>query len=256
MPLPDCYIDSTRFVLDKARITYADYHNPENVKLGCASLLKPLYLWSAAHSKPFQYQDADWASLTQQAITASSNEAINKIWKECGALPILSQLTNLTGVDFGQTPIKSWGSLKIDADMVARAYGAMLTATAENNSAGHVLALMKQVKPSQTFLLANIVNRYCPEQFKDIGIKCGWYVDPEQCRLRAHAVVMVELGNEKVFGFVILTSVLVGKELVSSYLKTYDKGEEVLAIHEAIAGNLIREELSRLLHLRLNHTKA
>ena len=253
MPLPDCYIDSTRFVLDKARITYADYHNPENVKLGCASLLKPLYLWSAAHSEPFQYQD--WASLTRQAITVSSNEAMNKIWKECGALPILSQLTNLTSVDFGQTAIKSWGSLMIDADMVARAYGALLTATKDDNSAAQMVALLKQVKSNQTFLLADVVKRYYPKQFENIGIKCGWYVDPEQCRLRAHAVVIVERGNEKVFGFVILTSVLVGKELVSSYLKTYDKGEEVLAIHEAIAGNLIREELSRLLHLRLNHTK-
>ena len=249
MNLSNIFIDSTHFAIDKSNISCADYSCTKKTKLACASLLKPLYMWSVSHLETFDYPQQDWSQMVQQAVTLSSNNVTTEIWNKYGASTVLTQLENMTAINFFKTGITSWGNVQINADMVARGYGAMLIATTADQEAAKIAELMKKVPQYQTFGLINLASKHCGVPVGDIGIKCGWYIDELTNRLRTHAVVTVKLRDDRYKGFVILTSIRISPELTESYLKTYREGTEVLPIHEELSGSILRDELTRLLLL-------
>lgn len=248
MNIPKVYVDSTRFIIDDGKVSCASNQKTSGGKLACASLLKPLYMWSAAHLEPYKYEEEKWLKLAEQATTTSSNNATNAIWDSLGAATILHKLNELTQAEYTTSSSLTYGSVEVNSTMVAHSYASLLMASAHDTPAAKIVAWMKQVKSDQTFGLRDEIDIFYSGLLIGVGVKCGWYVDQADCRLRTHAVIFAELDASTTLGFVILTSVLVTRCIVNDYLSEYETGQEVLGIHEKISGKLLREELRALLN--------
>ena len=237
-------IDSTWFVVDKGVPTVQGV--PSEERLRCASLLKPLYSWSAIKLNPFEKAPESWANLAQKAITVSSNTATTEMWEKCGADNIIGNLMTMTGMLWAYSPgYYGWGSVAINALDVAKAYCALLQA--KDPEAAQILSWMTEVDNKQTFGIKSMPQKALKLDSSSIASKAGWYVDEKELRLRTHLVFICKLSDQQYVGLVMLTAKAVKKEFMNNYLAQYKHGEEVIGIHQSLMAATLKTEALRLL---------
>ena len=215
--------------------------------LKCASVCKPLFVWSASKINPYFNDSITWKAVAKEAVAVSSNQAMQIIWDACAGDAIISQLQTQSGINFKlDNQLLTWGSLPITASKLASAYGAMIGCQTIDTDARVILQWMTMVPGTQTFGLRSLAAEVFNVKPNNIGIKCGWYIDKETLLLRTHACVYIKLSETYTVGISILTAAAVSAHTLAEYLSAYKYGDEVLHIHEQYAGRTLREEAKRL----------
>jgi hypothetical protein len=127
---------------------------------------------------------------------------------------------------------------------VARAYGAL--AAADDELAARLLDWMRGVAAEQTFGVRDVLAERLGAQPGRVAVKCGWFTDSDEPRIRTHAAALAEIAEGRI-GTVVLSAVPVEEPTRRSYAALYEKGGEVLPIHEAAAGPVLRAATAQAL---------
>jgi hypothetical protein len=215
-------------------------------RLRCASVLKPLVFWAADRLEPLRSDPARWERLARDAVVVSANAPTVEAWESCGGARLLDALAERVGVGFeleagGE---RSFGRVLVDAADVARGY-ASLAASAQA-SAGRLLGWMRAVPERQTFGVRPIVARRLGVPQSAVAVKCGWFCDSDEQRIRTHVVTVTHTPAGAV-GTVVLTALAFGEADRQAYAAAYSDGDEVLGWHERCAGEIVRAAGARAL---------
>ena len=245
-------------IVDGAAFTvWASDPEPQITQLGqpaqrvrCASVLKPLYFWAASTLPEFSDDPDGWAELAEPAVTVSSNDPTAAIWQSCTPDALLDAIARLTGVRWQSDPSaeRSFGRVLVRADEVARAYAALaVSAWSEDAAAGRLLGWMRAVPDRQTFGARSAAAQALGAGPADVGVKTGWYIDPDETALRTHAVTVTVTADGSARGTAVLTALPVSETVRAGYATTYVHGEEVLPIHWDVAAETISRTTASLL---------
>jgi hypothetical protein len=98
---------------------------------------------------------------------------------------------------------------------------------------------MLDVPDRQTFAVRPLVARSLGVAESRVGVKCGWFCDTDECRVRTH-VVTVTSTAAGVIGTVVLTALPAAEAFRRAYTDLYRYGDEVLELHEQHAGVTVR----------------
>ncbi len=240
---PAIEIDSTWFKITGSQKVFADYN--DHLTLRCASLLKPLYMWAAASIEPYKSDYLSQERLAREAVVVSSNTSTTIVWETAGPKNILKRMHELTGnywdFDKGRN---TWGGIRINARSVAEAYACLVIS--RDSCAKQIIEWMKEVPEEQTFGLRSTLAQHLGCKKDEIGIKCGWFINEDETKLRTHAVTLIPLPNGDLLGSVVLTASPMSHESRKSYARKYIKGAEVLGIHTEAAGKTLTDETKRI----------
>ena len=228
--------------------------NSADKKLRCASVIKPLYMWAASHLEPYKNDVDTWENLAKAAVTSSSNQATTFVWDACGRNEILQSLTSLTNISWlEQNSAAYWGTVQIDAYSVAASYAEMFRQANTDRSAQLISGLMTMVEPTQTFGLKSVVQAELNVEQDQVAVKCGWYLDDDEEKIRTHAVTVTKLPDSEILGTVVLTALRVDQQIKDTYKTIYAQGDNILSLHEKVAGQTLRNETKRMLQLALQY---
>jgi hypothetical protein len=208
-------------------------------RLRCASLLKPLLFWAAGQLEPFSAHTERWAQLAREGVVVSANDPTVEAWRLCGGERLLGWLSERTGIRLPLEPggERSFGRILVTASDVARAYAAL--ARADDEHAARVLDWMCQVPAHQTFGVRDpLVERLSVPPTR-VAVKCGWFLDADERRIRTHVAAIAQIPSGQVLT-VVLSALPVDEPTRGTYAARYQSGEEVLPIHEVLAGCTLR----------------
>jgi hypothetical protein len=220
------------------------------VRVRCASVLKPLYLWAASTLPAFRDDPDGWAELAEPAVTVSANDPTVTVWQSCGPDALLDTIARLTGVRLHSDPSveRSFGRVLVHADEVVRAYAALaVSAWSEDAAAGRLLGWMRAVPDRQTFGARTAAAQALGVREADVGVKTGWYIDADETALRTHAVTVTVTADGAARGTAVLTALPISETVRAGYNSTYVQGEEVLPIHWDVAAETISRTTASLL---------
>jgi hypothetical protein len=244
-------IDGAAFVVPGAgsepRITHL---GPPAHRVRCASLLKPLYFWAASTLLAFRDDLDGWAKLAEPAVTVSANDPTVAIWESCGPDALLDSIARLTGVQLHSDPSaeRSFGRVLVQADEVARAYGALaVAARSDRDVALRLCTWMRQLPERQTFGARAAAAHQLGVSPEEVGVKSGWYIDTDETALRTHAVTVTVTADGTAHGTAVLTALPISDAVRAGYATTYVQGEEVLPIHWDVAAETISRTTASLL---------
>lgn len=252
----DDYIDCSWFKLIPNENEYELFvqSNSAGEKLRCASVIKPLYMWAASYLAPYKNDTDAWEKLAEPAVTKSSNQATTLVWDRCGRDEILQSLTRLTNVSWlEQNSAAYWGTVKIDAYSVAASYAEMFRQANNDRAAQLVTNFMTMVVPTQTFGLKSIVHKKLNVELDQIAVKCGWYLDDDEEKIRTHAVTVTKLPNGEIVGTVVLTAFKVDRQIKDSYKNIYAQGDKIVLLHEEVAGPTLKNKTNHMLQAALQY---
>ncbi|MCG5212049.1 hypothetical protein [Streptosporangium sp. KLBMP 9127] len=213
-----------------------------DLRLRCASLLKPLYGWAAAHCHgPYAADPAKWRADAEPAVLRSDNPATLRLWWSAGPQAILGTLRERTGVTWqvsGADP--TWfGGVEAAADEVVTAYGALALAAAGGDPAAEAtLSWMRQAE--HTFAIAETVAAGLGRAAAEVGVKCGWYGRPDEAGLRTHAVAVAPSGDGIAVVAALTAMPYPDEGERAAYRSMVAGGEPVVGEHERLAGELLR----------------
>ncbi|HYH29519.1 MAG TPA: serine hydrolase [Pseudonocardia sp.] len=201
------------------------------VRLRCASVLKPLLVWAAGGP-------ADG----EQAIRHSDNAATNRVWHGAGPPRILDRLADATGVRWrpaGADP--TWfGGIEVSATELVTAYGALARAATGDPAAARVLGWMRAVAPEQAFGVPDALAAALGVDAAAVAVKAGWFGHPDETALRTHAAAVAERDGEIVV-VAALTALPRPDVDRDRYRRDVHAGRDVGAVHERLAGRLLRD---------------
>jgi hypothetical protein len=226
----------------------------DQIRLRCASVLKPLLFWVAANSAVFAGDRQRWRRLAEPAVTVSDNAATIELWDACGGDWLLAGIADATGVRW---PLerggrRSFGRVLVRADELALAYAAMARASGSGDeAAGLLLAWMRQVPDQQGFGVRQAAADALRVPAGSVGVKAGWFCDSDEQALRTHAVAVIARPEH---GDVLVTAVVTAVEPDQAdrarYEQLYNEGAEVLPLHQRYAGSAICSATAALLDAR------
>lgn len=216
-------------------------------RIRCASLLKPLFVWAAAHSAgPYRADPARWAADGELAIVHSDNAATNRIWLGTTPAQVLGWLAGATGVGWrppGVDPL--WfGTVEVSAVEVVMAYGVLCRAAVGDPAAARVLDWMRAVVPEQGMGVPGEVAAALGVEPGAVAVKAGWYGHTDETCLRTHAVAVAERGTGAT-----AETVVVAALTALTYPDATDReryrhgvvnGAPVADEHERVAGPVVR----------------
>ena len=192
-------------------------------------------LWAAATVAPYAGAAAAWERLARDAVTLSANDPTAHVWQACGAETLLDALARRTAValplEGGGT--RSFGRVLVTARDVARCYAAL--AASGDTAAGLVRRWMLDVPGRQTFGVRPPVARALGARAAQVAVKCGWFCDTDEERIRTHVVTLTATAAG-VTGTVVLTALPATAAVRRAYTAAYRDGDEVLGVHELHAG--------------------
>ncbi|MDF5752269.1 hypothetical protein [Spongiactinospora sp. TRM90649] len=220
-------------------------HGP--TRLRCASLLKPLYAWAAHPSLgtgPFP--EERWNATAEPAVRVSDNTATLDLWYSAGPRVILDRLAGRTGVNWVPSSADPhwFGGVEVTAEEVVTAYGAL--ALAEIGSDLAATALLTWMRGAeQGFGVPDVVAEAVGAAPGAVAVKCGWAGFADEIALRTHAVAVARSGPRAVV-VAALTAVpyIDGRD---AYAEGVATGDEMLDVHEAVAGGVLRALAGRTL---------
>jgi hypothetical protein len=216
----------------------------DDERLRCASVLKPLVFWAAAGLPPYVAAPQEWERLARDGVTVSANAPTVKAWQACSGWALLDFLEDRTGVRLALEPggERAFGRVLVSADEVARAYAGL--AACLDEPARRVRRWMLDVPDRQTFGVRPLVAGRLGVAPSQVAVKCGWFCDADEQRIRTHVVTITETGAG-IVGTAVLTALPVDEELRRAYAAAYREGDEVLALHEQHAGPTVRAATER-----------
>jgi hypothetical protein len=208
-------------------------------RLRCASVLKPLLFWAAGGLEPFGSESVRWKRLAMEAVTVSANGPTVEMWDACGGRSLLDALAAKTDVVVQLAPggSRAFGRVLVAASDVSQAYARL--AGSEERVPGRLLAWMREVPDRQTFGVRPAIARQLDVPPSSVAVKCGWFCDSDETRLRTQ-VVTVTTTPIAVVGTVVLTAIPIDESTRRTYADTYREGDEVLGVHERVAGATLR----------------
>ncbi|WP_028932659.1 serine hydrolase [Pseudonocardia spinosispora] len=204
-------------------------------RLRCASLLKPLFVWAAAHCDgPYRQDRERWSADAELAVRVSDNAATNRLWLGSTPPRVLDWIAEATGVRWrvpGADP--SWfGAVEVSAAEVVTAYGALSRAAAGDPDAASVLGWMRGVSPEQAFgVLASSA---------DVAVKAGWFGHVDETCLRTHLVAVVEEHGETLVVAALSALPYLDPADRARYRSKLVAGQPLEAEHERVAGPTLR----------------
>jgi hypothetical protein len=210
-------------------------------RLRCASLLKPLLVWAAAHTSPWAGDPEGWAAHGEDAVTRSDNAATNRIWHGTGPARLLDRLAAATGVRWtlpGGDP--TWfGGIEVSATEIVTAYGALARAAAGDPSAARVLDWMRRVAPEQSFGARAALAAGFGCEPGTVAVKAGWFGHAEETALRTHVVAVAERDGETVVIAALSALPYPDPTDRDRYRRDLPAGR-LIREHERLAGSLLR----------------
>lgn len=78
-----------------------------------------------------------------------------------------------------------------------------------------------------------------------IAAKTGWFCDTDETALRTHVAAITDTSEDTAVT-VTMTKLPVSEGVRARYAETYTGGGDVLPIHEAYAGALLRDEAAEM----------
>ncbi|GAA4104066.1 hypothetical protein [Nonomuraea soli] len=195
-------------------------------RLRCASLLKPLYAWTAERGD-------GWATAAQPAVVDSCNDHTRTLWLGTGPRVVLGRIADRTGVRWTPPVEERFGSVEVTADEVVTAYCALAAAGwFGDRDAQAIVTWMAEA--GQDFG----VRALFPGQ---IAVKCGWYGGADETWLRTHAVTVDRLPDGTSRVICVLTALpYLGERERAEYRAALDGGGSVDGEHERICGEVVR----------------
>lgn len=210
-------------------------------------------MWAASKLPPYVDKVTDWEKSAQSAVVKSSNQATSLVWDACGKCEILQELTKLTNLPWlEQDSAASWGVVKINAYVVAISYSKMFGQISDDLAAQKIYTWMQGVVPSQTFGLKGVVGERFELNPSKVAVKCGWFLDEDETRMRTHAVTATKLSSGEIVGTVVLTAFETENQMRRTYKDIYSRGDAVISLHEELAGSALRTETKRMLDLAIS----
>lgn len=205
------------------------------VRLRCASVTKPLIVWTAGGGR---------SSDGEQAIRNSDNAATNRIWHAGPPPRLLDRLAASTGVRWRPANADpGWfGGVEVSATELVTAYGALARAAAGEPAAARILGWMAAVAPEQAFGAPDAVADTLGVPAADVAVKAGWIGHPDETALRTHVVAIAERDGETVV--VAAMSALPYPADRERYQEDLRAGRPVVDVHEQLAGPLLRDLLA------------
>jgi len=223
---------------------------PAERRFRCASVLKPLMFWAAATLEPLADDPGRWHALAEPAIVTSENDPMIEVWSRCGAAALLARLAELSGIAWSVEPggVRPFGRVLIRADELALAYQALAgRAAAGEASAETIVAHMRHVNAEQTFGARSAVARERAIAESAIAVKSGWFCDVDETSMRTHTVTISDASSGGTVVTAVLTAVRLDDATRAHYAQRYRSGQEVLGLHERMAGALVREATRKLI---------
>lgn len=243
MTLPaDAVVSAASFTLQPGEDRVLVASGASAPPLRCASVLKPLLFWAAAGLPPLDRDPGRWVELARPAVTVSANDPTATIWHECGMDALLDRLAGLGGTRWETDPsaTPSFGKVMVQADEVAAAYGRLALACRHGDEiSDRLLGWMRAVPDRQTFGARDAAVDALGVHPSAVAVKTGWFCDDDEVLLRTHAVTVSTLPDGTVRGTAVLTGLPVGEADRVAYTGRYQQGEEVLSVHQRLAGELI-----------------
>jgi hypothetical protein len=222
-------------------------------RMRCASVLKPLLFWIGADLGAFAHR-GDWARDAQPAVVLSANDPAVALWRTYGAMALLTGLAARTGRTWPLEPggARSFGRVLISAEDLAVAYAALALAGEQGDDvAAQLLDWMRAVPERQTFGARSAAAGLLAVPGMAVGVKSGWFCDPDETRLRTHAVTVTGMPDGSAVGSAVLSAVDAAPAQRRAYTEAYRTGDEVLAYHwELASGHIFRETQAALTRLR------
>lgn len=164
-------------------------------RLRCASLLKPLFVWAAAHAADaYRGEPARWAVDGESAVTLSDNAATNRIWLGGPPRRILDWLADATGVRWrppGSDP-RWFGGVEVTSAEVVTAYGTLAAAAPGDPAAATVLGWMRAVPTDQAMGAPTAMAEAAGVDSARVAVKAGWFGHTDEAWLRTHVVAIAE----------------------------------------------------------------
>ena len=133
---------------------------------------------------------------------------------------------------------RAFGRVLITAKKAAFAYADLTNNHSANSE--QILAWMRMVPEKQTFGVRSVVAETLGSDPAETAVKCGWFSDNDENRIRTHAVTITSCRHGAV-GTVVLTALAMDKDSREEYSHRYRCGQEVLEIHERLAGGIVRD---------------
>jgi hypothetical protein len=214
-------------------------------RLRCASLLKPLYAWAAAHCGPYDADPARWAVDAEQAVRHSDNAATNRLWFAATPPRVLGWLAGATGVRWQQPGVDPhwFGTVEVTATEVVTAYGALARAAAGDPAAARLLGWMRDVDPGQALGVPAVVAAAAGVEPGGVAVKSGWFGHTDETCLRTHVVAVAERpvgpGVETLV-LAALTALPAPEADRERYRRDLTAGRPVEGEHERLAGPAVR----------------
>lgn len=143
--------------------------------IACASIMKPLYVWTAHQLKPVEIDE-------EQIICCSSNADTDMLFEQTSKSLVLSSLNSRLGEKVFD-PALSWGQQPVNGFVLNELYGQLVKDVSPE--AEYVKALMKMVRPVQRF---GVPFGY--------SMKAGWDMTPEGKLTLLVVVLPGELGKD------------------------------------------------------------
>jgi hypothetical protein len=205
------------------------------VRLRCASVLKPLIVWTGGGGRT---DDGE------RAVRHSDNAATNRIWHAGPPARILDRIAAATGVRWRTANADpGWfGGVEVSATELVTAYGALARAEAGDPAATRVLGWMRAVEPEQAFGIPDAVADTLGVPASDVAVKAGWIGHPDETVLRTHVVAIAERDGETVV--VAALTALPYPADRDRYQQALRAGRPVVDVHEGLAGPLLRDLLA------------
>lgn len=205
------------------------------LRLRCASVLKPLIVWTGGSGRT---EDGE------RAVRHSDNAATDRIWHAGPPSRILDRVAAATGVRWrtsGADP--GWfGGVEVSATELVTAYGALARAAAGDPAAARVLGWMRAVEPEQAFGIPDAVADTLGVPASGVAVKAGWIGHPDESVLRTHVVAIAERDGETVV--VAALTALPYPADRDRYQDALRAGRPVVDVHEGHAGPLLRDLLA------------
>ncbi|HLU55458.1 MAG TPA: hypothetical protein VKZ81_08340 [Pseudonocardia sp.] len=204
-------------------------------RLRCASVLKPLIVWTGGGGRT---DDGE------RAVRFSDNAATNRIWHAGPPGRLLDRIASATGVRWRTASADpGWfGGVEVSATELVTAYGALARAAAGDPAAARVVGWMGAVPPEQAFGIPDALADTLGVPASAVAVKAGWIGHPDETALRTHAVAVAERDGETVV--VAALTALPYPADRERYQEALRAGRPVVDVHEQIAGPLLRDLLA------------
>jgi Beta-lactamase enzyme family len=216
------------------------------VRLRCASLLKPLYVWAAAHCDgPYRGDLERWRADGEPAIRSSDNAATNRVWHGTGPARVLGWIRDRTGVAWSLPGVDpTWfGTVEVTAAEVVTAYGALARARDGDPAADQILKWMRQVLPEQTLGARQAAATPLAADPETVAVKTGWFGHVDEMALRTHAVTITDRPGphpETVVAAALTALPHPDPEARATYRQRIGDPALVHTTHEKVAGPTLR----------------